>query len=83
MTFERAGRDENLNPAIRHDERLVGFEPQERWFEKYTVVFDLANERLRHSVLNRERLPIRFARRQYLNAAVDSPVHPILISIGP
>jgi hypothetical protein len=58
VTFERAGRDENLNPAIRHDERPVGFEFQERGREKYAVVFDLANERLRHSVLDRERLTI-------------------------
>src|ERR1022692_989344 len=75
-------RNKNLNPTARHNERLIVLNLQKRSLEELKIV-DVAHERLDKGMLDRQRLTVRLARCQHLDAAVDSSVHPVLIGISP
>jgi hypothetical protein len=71
-----------FDPTVWHNERLIALNLQESSLEELEIV-DVAPERLDEGMLDRQRLTVRLACCQHLDAAVDSPVHPVLVGIGP
>ena len=74
--------NKNLNPSVWHNERLIVLNLQERSLEELEVV-DVTHEWLDEGMFDRQRLTVRLARCQHLDAAIDVPVHPVLIGLGP